>query len=295
MVSQVLFYNQEQKYPQIQQDLKVVKQHVDKTDATDKGLFYALESLPPIRRIASLGDKMNNGDTLPAVGLVGLALMNLPEDMRDIKSAAGQIRGLADKTYQYNPLYNRRTHQHSFSFFRGTWVEKRLHKSIDKGNKFAQKLYEMDNYTIYETKLGEKLQKLFGIEQLETSHTVNEIKDLKGIRAKAFRFESKIFGGEITARAMKRLPLLSVIAVALLEVPKIFKATTKGDSIGEQAGNTAKQTIKSGINATSTLAGIGYGGAIGAKYAGAAGSLIGMGAGAVLGSKLSEKLQGIIA
>ena len=294
MVSQVLFYNQEQKYPQIQQDLKVVKQHVDKTDATDKGLFYALESLPPIRRIASLGDKMNNGDTLPALGLVGLALMNLPEDMRDIKSAAGQIRGLADKTYQYDPLYNRRTHQHSFSFFRGTWVEKRLHKSIDKGNKFAQKLYEMDEITLDNTKFGEKIKKLFGIKRID-SQKVDRIKDFIGIKARAEQFESKIFGGEITARAMKRLPLLSVIAVALLEVPKIFKATTKGDTIGEQAGNTAKQTVKSGINATSTLAGIGYGGAIGAKYAGATGSLIGMGAGAVLGSKLSEKLQGIIA
>jgi hypothetical protein len=94
---------------------------------------------------------------------------------------------------------------------------------------------------------------------------------------------------------MKRLPLLSVAAIALLEIPKIFKAMNKGETIGEQAGNTAKQTVKSGINATSTLAGIGYGGAIGAKYAGATGSLIGMGAGAILGSKLSEKLQGIIA
>ena len=295
MVSQVLFYNQEQKYPQIQQDLKVVKQHVDKTDATDKGLFYALESLPPIRRIASLGDKMDNGDTLPAVGLVGLAMLNLPEDMRDIKGASKQIRSFVDKNYKYDPLYNRRTHQHAFSFFRGTAIEKWLHKKIDGGSKIAEKLYEMDFSTLNETKFGEKINNFFGTKELITSHNVDQIKDIKGVKARAFEFSSKIFGGEITARAMKRLPLLSVIAVALLEVPKIFKATTKGETIAEQAGNTAKQTIKSGINATSTLAGIGYGGAIGAKYAGAAGSLIGMGAGAILGSKLSEKLQGIIA
>ncbi|MDD3420468.1 MAG: hypothetical protein PHE78_07735 [Candidatus Gastranaerophilales bacterium] len=294
MVSQVLFYNQEQKYPQIQQDVRMVKEHVKKADTTDKGLFYALESLPPIRRIASLGDKMDNGDTLPAVGLVGLALMNLPEDMRDIESATNQIRGLTDKTYKYDPLYNRKTHQHAFSFFRGTWVEKRLHKSIDKGNKFAEKLYNMDKLTLDNTKFGEKVQNIFGIEKIDVK-SVEKIKDFKGDFAKAYQFKSKIFGGEITARAMKRLPLLSVAAIALLEIPKIFKAMNKGETIGEQAGNTAKQTVKSSINATSTLVGIGYGGAIGAKYAGATGSLIGMGVGAILGSKLSEKLQGIIA
>ena len=94
MVSQVFYYNQAQQYPQIQQDYKNVKKHVDKTDSTDQGIMYALESLPPIRRLSSLPDKIQNGDTLPALGLASLALINLPEDMRDIKAAGGQLQDI---------------------------------------------------------------------------------------------------------------------------------------------------------------------------------------------------------
>lgn len=293
MVSQVFYYNQAQQYPQIQKDYQDVKQHVEKVDSTDQSLVYALEALPPVRRVASLPDKIQNGDYVPAIGLAGLAFMNLPEDWRDIKAAGRQIRSKIDPKYTYDPLYNRNTHQHSFSFFRGTAVEEWLHKKIDKGSKIAEKLYEMDD-TLYDTKFGEKVRKFFGVEMTDCKE-VSQIKDYRGTEALTFEFKSAKFGGEITARAMKRLPLLSVIAVGLLEIPKIFKAMGKGDDIEEQAGSTIKQTAKSAVNATSTLAGIGYGGAIGAKYGGAAGSLIGMGAGAILGATASKKLQEIIA
>ncbi|MDD3150838.1 MAG: hypothetical protein PHV68_08385, partial [Candidatus Gastranaerophilales bacterium] len=102
-------------------------------------------------------------------------------------------------------------------------------------------------------------------------------------------------GGEIITRAMKRLPLLSVVALGLLEIPKIIKAATKGDNTDEKITSTAKQTAKSTVNVASIVTGIGTMGAIGAKYGGAAGSLIGMGAGAILSSEVSQKLQDIIA
>lgn len=67
-----------------------------------------------------------------------------------------------------------------------------------------------------------------------------------------------------------------------------------GNNMAEQAGNTAKQTVKSGINLASITAGIAYGGAIGSKYGGPLGSLIGMGTGAVFGSLVSKKAQEVI-
>ena len=69
----------------------------------------------------------------------------------------------------------------------------------------------------------------------------------------------------------------------------------QGDTLTEQVGNTAKQTVKSGINFASITAGIAYGGAIGAKKFGATGSLIGMGVGATLGAFASNKIQSLSA
>jgi hypothetical protein len=93
---------------------------------------------------------------------------------------------------------------------------------------------------------------------------------------------------------MKRTTKLGVIALGLLELPKILKSTNQGNSIAEQTGNTGKQLVKSGINLTSVTAGIAYGGAFGAKKFGAIGSLVGMGAGAVLGATASNKIQSLV-
>ncbi len=79
-----------------------------------------------------------------------------------------------------------------------------------------------------------------------------------------------------------------------MELYNITKAATKGNTLGEEAKNGTKQTIKSGINLASMTAGIGYGGAIGAKYGRGFGSLVGMGIGAALGSEISKKTQDII-
>lgn len=282
-------------YQRVQNDIKDVKGKVAQVDATEEAAQKALLStVPMFRRTASLQDKLSNGDVIPAIGLLTLAVVNAPEDWRDMKSAGKQLWSKIDKNYKYDPLYNRGTHQHSFSFLRGTAIEKWLHGKINNDSKVAEKLYDMDRFTLYDTKFGEKLQKLFGIKKIDVQ-IVDKIKDFKGMKARAYQFESKILGGEITARAMQRLPLLSVLAVALLEVTKIFKAMGKGDNIGENIESTAKQTASSAVNVTSTLVGIGYGGAIGAKYGGATGSLVGMGLGAILGVTASKKLQGIIA
>ncbi|MDD3151199.1 MAG: hypothetical protein PHV68_10265, partial [Candidatus Gastranaerophilales bacterium] len=138
-------------------------------------LFKSLSPIAPVRRVSSLPDKLENHDYLAALGLGALAFNNLPEDIRDIKGAYNQVRSKIDKNFVYNPLYNRKTHQHSFSFFRGTFLDDFLFEQQKKGNIFAEKLYDLDA-TIYETKFGKKIQNFFGIDVIDQK-IVNQIKD----------------------------------------------------------------------------------------------------------------------
>ncbi len=298
MVSQVFYYNQAQQYPQIQQDYKDVKKHVDKTDATDTNIGKAaLEAIPTFRRISSLPDKIQNGDTLPALGLASLALINLPEDMRDVNSAVDQLKAFKNGQ-KFQGAYDYKNYQHDFSFFRGTLLEPLVDLKNTKNKERARKLLDWDR-PLLDTKFGRKLQEWLKVEISDVAEmkkfnkatkTWDPIYDINGQRRFATAFEGGAFG-KLTARALNRTTLLGVAALSLLEVPKIFKAMNQGDSIAEQAGNTAKQTVNSGINIASITAGIAYGGAIGSKHGGPLGSLVGMGAGAILGGLISKKTQ----
>ena len=92
-----IYYHNSDKFPAIANDYSEAKTRAEKitnkpqTTSQDSVFVYALESLPPVRRIASLPDKIQNNDYIPALGLASLALINLPEDVRDIKSAGEQI------------------------------------------------------------------------------------------------------------------------------------------------------------------------------------------------------------
>ena len=292
MVSQVLYYNQNQQYPSIQQDYRDIKKHFDKADSADTSVGKAaLEAIPTFRRVSSLGEKMNNGDVLPALGLASLALINLPEDMRDVNSAWKQ---LTDKNFK--PSYNYKEVQHPFSFFRGTMLHNLIDPNTTKHPELAQKLWSADK-TFAATNIGQKILTFLGVKDIDDIETkienIGSTKERpKFVTAKIYK--SKNIFGDLTARAMNRTTKIGVIALAALELPKLFKAMNQDDSIGEQAGNTIKQTAKSGINVASITAGIAYGGAIGAKHLGPIGSLIGMGAGAILGSTASNKIQEVI-
>ena len=242
----------------------------------DVGIFCALEAIPPVRRAISIPDKIQHGEITSALAMASLALINLPEDMRDIKSALEQFKG-AEPKYKYKKF------QHDFSFFRGTAIEEWLHGQIKKGKKWANWLFDNDK-TLAETTFGKKLLNLVRAKESEDIVSANRTNFL-GMEEYAFKYDGSKFA-QLTGRALKRTTKLGVLALALLEAPKIINAIQKGE--------TVEQTAKSAINVASITAGIGYGGAIGAKHGGAIGSLVGMGFGAVLGSKLSEKIQEII-
>ncbi len=281
-------------YQPVQQDIQGVKNNVAKVDALDKSVEKALLSpLPMFRRTSSLEDKVNNGDIIPAVGLASLAVMNFPEDCRDIKTAFKQLTQKGYKSsYKYDEF------QHFFSFFRGTILHDLINPDKSKHPKLTNMLIDADK-TLLHTKAGQKVLNWLNTEIDDITYTPRkEICSTKNnpvfVEALKFKGKGKFKAfGELTARAMTRTTLLGTAALALLELPKILKAMGQGDTITEQAGSTAKQTVKSGINLASLTAGIAYGGAIGAKKFGATGSLIGMGVGATLGAFASNKLQAI--
>lgn len=243
--------------------------------ACDTSVFTALEIIPTFRRVASIPDKINNGDTTTALGMTSLALINLPEDLRDVKGVINQFKGA-------QPKYDYKNYQHNFSFFRGTAIEKWLHKHVDAGKQWVKWLYNNDE-VLADTSFGEKIFKIVKANEDDLISTA--IKDFNGLSVSAISCKGSLFA-KLTSRALRRTTKLGVIAMCLLELPKIIKSIKKNEII--------KQTAKSTINVASITAGIGYCGAIGAKYGGGIGSLVGMGLGAVVGSKISNNIQDFI-
>ena len=289
-----IYYHNSDKFPAIANDYREAKTRAEKitnqpqTTSQESVFTYALEAVPTFRRTASLPDKIQNGDYFAMTGALGLTLVNIKEDIRDMKSAGKQIYSKINKNYNYDPLYDRKNYQHSFSATRGLVGEELLHKKMAEGNPFAQNLHKMDK-TLDETKFGKFIANVFDI-NIEDAIKIDKIANKNGRCAYAYKFGSSILGGKTMARAMQRTTLLGVVIMGLLELPKIFKETAKGDSIFEHAKNCTKQTLKSATNVVFTTVAIGIGGAVGAQYMGAAGSLIGMGIGAVASNKASKKV-----
>ncbi len=279
-------------YPQLEKDIKNVKSKVAGSESLDQKIEKTLLcAVPMFRRVSSFDEKIENNDILPAVGLVSLAVINAPEDLNDLKDGWNHAKSLVTN-HKYIQKYDHGKTQHNFSFLRNTLLEKWMDKT--KNEKVRNVLFKLDrnDNVIYDTKFGEKVVKFLGITEGEPLPTT--MKDDFGDDVSLREIKAKNIFGELTARAMKRTTILGVAALSILELPKIFKATGKGKNIEEQADSTIQQTVKSGINVATITAGIGYGGAIGAKHGKAIGSLVGMGLGAVFGALISNKVQELV-
>lgn len=279
-------------YPQLQKDISDVKSKVAYTESFDKKVEKTLLSaVPMFRRVSSFDEKIQNDDIIPAAGLVALAVMNAPEDLNDLKEGYNHAKSLVTN-HKYIQKYEHSKTQHEFSFLRNTLLEKWMDKT--KNEKVKNVLFKLDenDKVIYNTKFGEKVIKFLGI--TEGKELKTEMKNEFGQEVFLKEIKANNIFGELTARAMKRTTILGIAALSLLEIPKIFKATGKGKNIEEQADSTVQQTIKSGINVAAITAGIGYGGAIGAKHGKAIGSLVGMGLGAMFGALISDKAQKLV-
>ena len=276
----------------VQRDLSNTKSAVKKADELDSAVEKTAAGVfIPLRRLQSVPDKINNGENVAAATALGLAFMTLPEDLRDVRAGYRQAKAFVTGQ-KYTAPYVTKEFQHDFSWLKGTFFQSLFNKvKSEKGIENVRKLYKADK-SLYNTPFGKLIKKALNISDGKSK--LSEVKDIFGEKMFVREIKAPNLLAELTGRTMKRITIFGVAALALLELPKLFKATGEGNNFFEQAGNTAKQTVKSGINVASIAAGIGYCGAIGAKHGGAFGSLLGMSIGAVVGATASNKMQGFI-
>ena len=276
-INPVLYQNELSKFPQIQQDYEEVKKRVDK----ENKLSSIFDVCPIFRRVERVPDKIEADDYIPAAGLVSLAVLNAPEDWRDMKSAYSQMKA-ASNGKSFTPSYDYKKAQHPFSFFRGTLLHKFVNPATSPCPKFAKWLLKNDT-TLWDTKLGDFVSKNFNLITLQKESKIENITSTKEkpsfVEVKQFITKSPF--GELTARALTRTTKIGAAVLGGLEAAHLVKEISDGE-------NAIKSAAKSAISFTSSVAGIGYGGAIGAKYFGPVGSLVGMGLGAIAGNNISE-------
>ena len=279
-INPVLYQNELGKFPQIQSDYEEVKKRVDK----ENKLSSIFDVCPIFRRVERVPDKIEADDYIPAAGLVSLAVLNAPEDWRDMKSAYSQIKSGAEGRH-FTPSYDYKKAQHPFSFFRGTLLHKFVNPATSPCPKFAKWLLKNDT-TLWDTKLKQFVINKFDVKETPIDTKIENITSTKEnpiyIRAKQFITKSPF--GELTARAMTRTTKIGGAVLGGLEAAHLVKEISDGE-------NAIKSAAKSAISFTSSVAGIGYGGAIGAKHFGPVGSLVGMGLGAIAGNKISDLID----
>ena len=279
-ISPIMYQNQIDKLPQIQQDYNEVKSSVDKNNS----LSSIFDVIPTFRRIENIPNKIEHSDYIPAAGLLSLAVLNAPEDWRDMKSAYNQFK-CAATNQTFKPSYDYRIAQHPFSFFRGTLLHNFVNPSTSPCPKLAKWLFKNDT-TLMDTKFGDYISKKLKIvdsnhnTKIENITSTNE----RPIFIKAKEFKAPNLFGELTARAMTRTTKIGTAVLGGLEAVHLAREISNGE-------NAIKSTAKSAINLTSTIAGIGYGGAIGAKCISPIGSLMGMGVGAIAGNQIAKLID----
>ena len=276
-INPVMLQFGEEKFPEIYSDYKNLKNSISGESSSN----VIFEGLPMYGRINSIPDKLENKDYTPAMGLVSLAVLNGPEDLRDVMSAYKQIKdGFKDP--HFHSGYDNKIAQHPFSFFRGTIMNDYLNPSSkDCPNPKAAAWI-----TLWDSKLGNWVQKKLGIEVDEKVTQIQDIAstsvDKKLVLAKVFKTNNPF--KDILARAMTRTPVLGVAAMGGIEAAHVAHEVKNGKNFFEESG-------KSLLTLGTTLAATGILGAIGAKHLGPTGSLAGIGLGAISGAAVNRVLD----
>lgn len=279
-INPVMMQYGEEKFPEIYSDYNNLKNSFSGESSSN----VIFEGLPMYGRIYSIPDKMEKKDYTPAMGMISLAVLNGPEDLRDVFSAYKQIKNKFPKPVTFHSGYDNKIAQHPFSFFRGTILNDYLNPSSKEcpNPKAAAWLIKQDK-TLWDTKLGNWVQKKLKIKVGDTSTKIERIdytiKNKKFIKAKVFKTNNPF--KDILARAMTRTPVLGVAAMGAIETAHIAHEVKNGKNFFEEAG-------KSAVTLATTLGATGILGAIGAKHLGPTGSLLGIGTGAIIGASTSN-------
>ncbi len=274
MISKILLNNNLNNFYQIQQDYEKARKSVDKKDE----ISSIFDIVPQVQK----AEQLQNSNSASTPAIATLALLNAPEDIRDMQGVCKQISSLI-KGEKFVPPYNYKIAQHPFSFFRGTLLNNFINPKTSPFPKFAKWLLKKD-ITLLQTKFGKWFCKKFNVEQ---THITTNIKDITYTKATPNYIKAKVFEGNIwgtlTARALTRTPKLGVLALGAVEGIDILSDVANGE-------NFFKATAKSATNLLGSITLSGYYGAIGSKMFGVTGSMLGTGIGNLANNKLNNML-----
>lgn len=261
-------------------------------------LLYTISPILPIRRTSSVPDDIENHNPLRALGMVFLASIFFPEDIRDLRDFAKHIGSKFSSGIKYEPKFNYNDYQASFAFFRGSSIQ----SLVNKLGKVGYYLHKSD-ITLFDTKFGEFIRNLLNVQitgKIDTGRKIPVIvKDEAGNYSKK---ETSVFAQKLSGPFLSRMICRSTQRIMLWEVtifsaawlPAIIKSFRKPKQDENKYTSLGKQLIKSVSNVAVIFGSIGLIGAIGSRK-GPIGHILGMGAGATIGmfisNKISEKLK----
>lgn len=284
-INPVLYQNEINKIPDIQKDYLDIKSKLTSKEDDKNSIFETIEEHTPLYgKIAEATNEIKDKNYIPATGLVTLAVLNGPEDVRDAVEVWKQFKNKFKPTKSWVSGYDNKYAQHPYSFFRGTVLSDVLNPYSEDcpSPKWATKIIKADK-TLWDTKFGNWVQKKFGIEIKHKESSIPRIdfstKNPKYVKAKVLKSPHKF--ADITARAMLRTPVLGVGALGLIEASDIIHEVKNGKNFFEKTGKSVA-TFGTTLLATGVL------GAIGAKHYGAVGSLVGTTFGALTGVIVSN-------
>nr|BDD46495.1 hypothetical protein 3 [bacterium] len=253
-----------------------LKNDVNKLDTIEKTL-YTLSPLPPARRVCSMPEAIKEDNNSRALGLMGLAALNFPSDLKEIGIAAQEIKNVFKqgvKGFSGNP------YQHEISFFKDTLLDKLpdKYKWLDKADK-----------TLFYTKFGESFQKKFklNIDWSDVGYTKSSLLNKEVV---GYKFTGN-YAQKTLARALHRIPVIGLLISSAFEIPTLIKSVVKTNgTILDKAKAFGKQLIKSAGYIGFTTAAISAIGAITFPISAVLG-LTGMAVGSMIGLQASNKLN----
>lgn len=280
-INPLLYQNEINKIPDIQKDYLNIRNMFMSQENDKNSIFETIEEQAPLYgKIAEATNEVKDKNYVPATGLISLAVLNGPEDVRDAVDIWKQFKNKFKPTKSWISGYDNKYAQHPYSFFRGTILGDVLNPYSEDcpSPKWAKKIIKADK-TLWDTKFGNWAQKKLGIKTFKVKTDIKEIdftpKNLHKTLATGLKTSSKF--ADITARTMLRTPILGVGALGLIETSDIIHEVKNGKNFLEETGKSIA-TLGTTLLATGVL------GAVGAKHYGAIGSLAGTTLGALTGA-----------
>lgn len=261
-------------------------------------VIYTLNPILPIRRTCSLPDDFENHNPLRAAGMVLLASIFFPEDIRDLRDFAKHLGSKFSSKINFQPKFDYNDYQASFAFFRGSSIQ----SFVNKLGRFGYFLHKSD-ITLFDTKFGEYIRNLLNVQIVDKIDTGRKVpiisKNETGnyVKKEVSVFAQRLKGSflsKMICRSMQRIMIWEIAIFSAAWLPAIIKAFRKPKQDEDKYTSVRKQILKSASNVVAIFGSIGLIGAIGSRK-GPIGHILGMGAGATIGmlvsNKISEKLK----